>query len=158
MWRQFQTMTPTTSLELIADVLSTADTFLREGQRLFKPHGLTVAQYNVLNVLALAESAAGLSQRELGDELVVDRSNVTGLIDRMTRAGWVRRADDPEDRRIYRVQLTPDGRRLWEKVSPRYAAVVGQVTRSLTERQVRDTLIVLGQLKTGATTWKLPRE
>lgn len=149
-------MTPTTSLELIADVLSTADTFLREGQRLFKPLGLTVAQYNVLNVLALSESAAGLSQRELGDELVVDRSNVTGLIDRMARAGWVRRADDPDDRRIYRVRLTAEGRRIWEKVSPRYEAVAGQVTRNLTDRQVRDTLAVLGQLRTGATAWKLP--
>jgi DNA-binding MarR family transcriptional regulator len=141
--------------ELIAEVLATADAFLREGPRLLKPHGLTVAQYNVLNVLAESGSPTGLSQRELSDELVVDRSNVTGLLDRMEIAGWVRRMDDLDDRRIYRVRLTTDGRRLWEKVAPRYAAVVKQVTRGLTERQTRDTLATLGKLKAAAAEWKL---
>src|SRR6187549_2565972 len=94
--------------ELTAAVMATADTFLRESQRLFRPHGLTASQYNVLSVLAAHPE--GTSQRELSDVLVVDRSNVTGLIDRMEKAGWVRRADDPEDRRVYRIMLTPAGR------------------------------------------------
>ncbi|MDF3059867.1 MAG: MarR family transcriptional regulator, partial [Rariglobus sp.] len=108
--------------ELTRTVITTADTFLREGQRLFRPHGLTAAQYNVLSVLAAA--GKGISQRELGDVLVVDRSNVTGLVDRMEKTGWVRRTDDPDDRRVYRVQLTAAGRRLWAEVSPRYQNVV----------------------------------
>ncbi len=150
-------MPTATPFELITSVLSTADAFLREGTRLFKPLGLTVAQYNVLNVLAGNPENGGLSQRELSDELVVDRSNVTGLLDRMEKAGWVRRADDPADRRIYRVHLTPEGRRLWEKTSPLYAAVVAQVAQGLTERQTRETHAVLARLKTGAAQWKLPR-
>ena len=59
---------------LVNAVMSTADAFLREGQRLFRPHGLTGAQFNVLNVLG--DHPAGLSQRELSEWLVVDRSNV----------------------------------------------------------------------------------
>ena len=77
--------------ELTRAVLTTTDVFLREGQRLFRPHGITAAQYNVLS--ALAAAGDGMSQRELGDLLVVDRSNVTGLVDRMEKAGWVRRSD-----------------------------------------------------------------
>ena len=149
-------MTTETNRELIAEVLATADAFLREGPRLLKPHGLTVAQFNVLNVLAESDSPTGLSQRELSDELVVDRSNVTGLLDRMEKAGWVRRVDDPNDRRIYRVQLTGEGRRLWNEVAPRYTTVVTQVTRGLTDRQARDTLVALGKLKAAARGWKLP--
>src|SRR3954447_4184202 len=102
------------SYALTTAVLATADTFLRESQRLFRPYGLTAAQYNVLNVLA--PRADGMSQRELSDLLVVDRSNVTGLLDRMEKAGWVQRADDPMDRRVYRVTLTVVGRRLWCEV------------------------------------------
>ena len=63
--------------EVISAVLATADAFLRESQRLFRPHGLSGAQYNVLNVVAL--NPDGLSQRELSEHLVVDRSNITGL-------------------------------------------------------------------------------
>lgn len=141
--------------ELTRAVLTTADTFLREGQRLFRQHGLTAAQYNVLSLLAPGP-AEGMSQRELGDLLVVDRSNVTGLVDRMEKAGWVRRADDPHDRRVYRVQLTAAGRRLWSEVSPRYAKVVTQVTATLGEQQARATLKVLRKLQEGAVSWKLP--
>lgn len=138
--------------KLTREVLTTADTFLREGQRVFRPHGITAAQYNVLSVLA--EAGEGISQRQLGDVLVVDRSNVTGLVDRMERDGWVRREDDPKDRRVYRVTLTPAGRRLWEKVSPEYAAVVAQVVAGLTEKQARETLAVLERLKAGAESWQ----
>lgn len=139
--------------DLISAVMATADAFLRESKRLFRPHGLSGAQYNVLNVIALA--ADGLSQRELSDHLVVDRSNVTGLIDRMEAAGWVKRTDHPDDRRIYRVVLTAAGRKLWEEVTPRYQSVVRQVTRGLGERQMREALGLLQQLERAAAEWKL---
>jgi DNA-binding MarR family transcriptional regulator len=134
--------------------MATADVFLRESQRLFRPHGLTAAQYNVLNVLAA--SPDGISQRELGDRLVVDRSNVTGLLDRLEKSGWVRRTDDPVDRRVYRVVLTPAGRALWGKVTPLYLEVVKQMTRGLTPQRLQDGIDLLKTLEMGATTWKLP--
>ena len=139
--------------ELTTAVLTTADAFLRESQRLFRPFGLTAAQYNVLNVLA--PHADGISQRELSDALVVDRSNVTGLLDRMEKAGWVRRADHPDDRRVYRVTLTPAGRRLWSKVEPKYLAVAAQVTRGLSPKQITSCLRILRQMAQEAPHWKL---
>lgn len=144
--------------KLIHDIVATADLFLGESQRLFRPHGLTAPQYNVLNILADESAGRGLSQRELGDILVVDRSNVTGLIDRMEKCGWVRRADDPADRRIYRVVLTAKGRKLWEKVAPLYQRVVEQVTAGLEAKQIQGTLGLLNELRTKAVAWTLPEE
>lgn len=140
--------------ELVSAIMATADAFLREGQRLFKPHGLTGAQYNLLNVVALAEN--GLSQRELSEHLVVDRSNITGLLDRMEAAGWVERRDDPADRRVYRVVATRAGRRLWERVTPLYLAAVAQVTAGLTEAQMRASIGALRTLEGTAGAWTLP--
>jgi DNA-binding MarR family transcriptional regulator len=140
--------------ELINAVMATADAFLRESKRLFRPHGLSAAQFNLLNVVA--RSDGGLSQRELSEHLVVDRSNVTGLIDRMEKAGWVRRTDDPADRRIYRIVATPEGRALWTTVMPRYLEVVRQVTAAVSERKMRDTFAVLGELERAAAGWTLP--
>jgi MarR family 2-MHQ and catechol resistance regulon transcriptional repressor len=140
--------------ELTAAVMATADVFLRESQRLFRPHGLTAAQYNVLNILAATPD--GISQRELGDRLVVDRSNVTGLLDRLEKIGWVRRTDDPADRRVYRVVLTPAGRALWGKIAPLYREVVAQITHGLSAKRLQDGLDLLKTLEAGATTWKLP--
>lgn len=142
---------------LIHDIVATADLLLRESQRLFRPHGLTAAQFNVLNLLAAKDAQGGLSQRELADLLVVDRSNVTGLIDRMETAGWVKRADDPADRRVYRVRLTAAGRKLQEKVAPAYADVVRQVTARLGERRMREAVETLATLREDATRWVAPK-
>ena len=141
---------------LIVAVMKTADAFLRESQRLFRPLGLTGAQFNVLNILAAAED--GLSQRELGDKLLVDRSNVTGLLDRMEKVGWVRRQDHPADRRVYLVSLTPAGRALWAKASPLYLEVVAQVTAGLKEKRVEECIQILAQLEANAATWDLKNQ
>ena len=139
---------------LIAAVLATGDAFLRESQRLFRPHGLTGAQYNVLNVLA--ENPAGMSQRELSERLVVDRSNVTGMLDRMEKANWVKRADDPADRRVYRVSLTAAGRKLWSEVRPLYEDVVAQVTKGISAARLESCVEVLAKLEKTAAEWRLP--
>lgn len=144
------------AFRLLHDLVATADLLLRESQRLFRPHGVTTAQFNVLNLLGGAPDAAGYSQRELADLLVVDRSNVTGLIDRMEAAGWVRRADDAADRRVYRVQLTPAGRRLWQKVAPGYADVVAQVTARLGGAEMNRAVELLARVREGAVNWKMP--
>ncbi len=138
--------------QLTVAVMATADVFLRESQRLFRPHGITAAQYNVLNILA--HEPQGMSQRELGDRLVVDRSNVTGLLDRLEKNEWVRRDDHPDDRRVYRVSLTPAGRALWQKIAPLYLDVVAQITRELSAKRMQDGLDILRQLEAGAVAWK----
>lgn len=145
--------TPGRDYALVVAVLSTAEAFLRESQRLFRPLGLTGAQFNVLNLLA--EAAGGVSQRELGDRLLVDRSNVTGLLDRMEKAGWVRRKDHPEDRRIYLITLTPAGRALWMKANALYREVIAQMTAGLPAKQMEACIETLGTLERGASAWKL---
>lgn len=146
-------MKPPVGYELVTAVLATADAFLRESQRLFRPYGLSGAQYNLLNVVA--ETEDGVSQRELSDRLVVDRSNITGLLDRMEAAGWVQRRDHPGDRRAYRVQLTAAGRSLWREVTPHYLAVVAQVTRGVTRSRQSEMVATLRQLEKAAIAWKL---
>jgi DNA-binding MarR family transcriptional regulator len=140
------------SFELVASVMTTADAFLRESQRLFRPHGATGAQYNVLNILAAHPD--GLSQRELGDLLVVDRSNVTGLLDRLEKLGLVRRQDHPDDRRVYRVSLTAAGSARWKTIHPLYLRAVADITRGLTVRQMREARKSLRHLESRAAAWR----
>ena len=67
----------------------------------------------------LARRGAGCAMHELARFLHSSRPAATGLIDRLMRQGLVRRTDDPRDRRIVRVMITPKGRRLvadiWEQ-------------------------------------------
>jgi DNA-binding MarR family transcriptional regulator len=139
-------------VDFINRVLATSGVLLRESQHFFRPLGLTEAQFNVLNVLANAPT--GLSQRELGDVLVVDRSNVTGLLDRMEKAGWVRRENHPEDRRIHRVMLTARGQQLWARVWPLYVTAVKKVVAGLAGADIKHALASLAELEEGAKKWR----
>ncbi|HUW32625.1 MAG TPA: MarR family transcriptional regulator [Planctomycetota bacterium] len=101
---------------------------------------LTAAQLNVLLVLRAAEPA-GMLMSEIGRKLVVTRSNVTGLVDRLERRGLVSRAGH-DDRRATVVRLTQEGTLLLGRIVPAHARMLAELTACLTDRQ-KHTLIRL---------------
>jgi DNA-binding MarR family transcriptional regulator len=136
---------------LINQILATSGALLQESHRFFRPLGITEVQFNVLNVLS--ENAEGMSQRELSDVLVVDRSNVTTLLDRMEKAGWVRRTDHPTDRRVYRVTLTSAGKKLQARVMPLYLQAIEEIVADLSASEVKQVITGLDALKRGVARW-----
>ena len=105
-------------MHLVLQVLAAAQTFEKAGQRLFRPHGLTVAQFNVLNLLATEPD--GMRASDLARALIVDPSNVTGLLKRMKTEGLLRERKNSTDRRQHIVGLTPKGQRAWEAANREY--------------------------------------
>src|SRR6188474_1171602 len=64
------------------------------------------------HVLHLIEPERPLPMGELADTLACDKSNVTGLVDRLESRGLIRRRPSREDRRLKVLDLTPAGARL----------------------------------------------
>lgn len=95
--------------EPVLAIVYTATLLEKRGGRLLRAHGLTDAQFNVLMMLHYQGERGRMSQIRLGRLLLVNRSNVTGLVDRMERDGLVRREDDPGDRRVNLVAITDKG-------------------------------------------------
>ena len=71
--------------------------------------GLTRAQWLVLTRLY---RRPGQSQTELAVMLEIDRASAGRMIDRMEKNGWVERRPDGGDRRINRLHLTDEARRV----------------------------------------------
>ncbi|MEW6363537.1 MAG: MarR family transcriptional regulator [Acidobacteriota bacterium] len=115
--------------ETVLGVILAADLLAKECARVVRPCGLTEAQFNVLMLLRYQSEEGGLDQSTLGRMLVVNRSNVTGLVDRMERSGWVRRTPDVSDRRVKLVRVTPAGLKVLARAEKAYfqrlEAVVG---------------------------------
>jgi DNA-binding MarR family transcriptional regulator len=65
-----------------------------------QPYGLTNIQHLVLEGLWYVE---GQTAAELGDLLVLDKATLSGVLDRMEKADWIKKVEDPEDRRIHRL-------------------------------------------------------
>jgi DNA-binding MarR family transcriptional regulator len=61
-----------------------------------------------LHCLNTIENAGGLTAGELARETGLTTGAVTGMIDRLERAGYARRVPDPEDRRRVKVEVTPE--------------------------------------------------
>lgn len=73
-----------------------------------------------LSVLKLLQEIGDLSLGTLSKQIRAHNSTVTGIVDRMESAGLVERARSDEDRRVWIIRLTAQGRRVAERarVSP----------------------------------------
>jgi len=65
-----------------------------------KPYKLTNIQHLVLEALWFQE---GFTAAELGKFLVLDKATLSGVLDRLVDAGWIRKEADPDDGRVYRI-------------------------------------------------------
>ena len=65
-----------------------------------------------LNVLAVLDIDGPLAMRTLAETLDVSQASATGIVDRMEQRCLVDRQRDADDRRVVRVALTDEGRRL----------------------------------------------
>lgn len=96
--------------------------------------------------LAALHQTPGLNQRQLGDELDVDRSTIADLVARMVRNDLIERTDDPADKRSYVLYLTAAGKKQLATLRPRVDNVERILTAALTapERlELRRLLAVL---------------
>lgn len=78
-------------------------------------------------ILRILHGREGLSQRELGDMLLLGKPTITAMLQRMERAGTIVREQDPDDQRITRVRLTEDGRRLDAELHQEVAATMHRI-------------------------------
>jgi len=109
----------------LLQLLRTAETLWNASRLFFVRWALSPSQFNVLNLLY--DQPDGCTQIELSRSLIMHRSNVTGLVNRLEARGLVQRRDSANDRRAYRVVLTVTGRKLLQEILPHYYAAAERV-------------------------------
>ncbi|MFZ0666853.1 MAG: MarR family transcriptional regulator [Acidimicrobiales bacterium] len=101
-------------------------------------HDMSLTQLRAMAVLRDREP----KMAELASFLGLDRSSVSGLIDRAVARGLVHRTTSNEDGRAIHVSLTPEGKRLGREGAHEIAGLVSPMLRSLSP-QDQDRLRVL---------------
>jgi len=122
----------------LMELLRTADTVWNASRVFFERWDLSPSQFNVLNLLHL--NPDGLSQTDLSRQLIMHRSNLTGLVDRLEKRGLVARQEVAADRRAYRVVLTATGTRRLRDILPRYYEKAVQVWDRLPARRAAELI------------------
>jgi DNA-binding MarR family transcriptional regulator len=86
-----------------------------------EPFGLSFGDFDVLNTLRRSGDEQGTNPSDLAQASLITSGAMTARLDRLERAGLIRRAPDPTDRRAVRVHLTEEGEQL---VEPALHAVI----------------------------------
>ena len=116
-WRAF--------LEAHSTVIKALEREMQEGQ------GLPLTWSDVLVHLSEAPGRR-LAHKALAESVVLSRSGITRLVDRMVAAGLVRREPSPDDRRVSHVVMTEEGQSALRWAAPGHIrGVVAHFSRHL---------------------------
>jgi DNA-binding MarR family transcriptional regulator len=90
---------------------------------------------------------AGLRQTDLSERLLIRPPSVTGVLDRLERAGLVTRVGSATDLRTKHVALTTKGRQLVERVLTGHQAQIESVMAGLRTGEQAELRRLLSQLR-----------
>jgi len=111
-----------------------------------KGHKLTLAQFDLMAMLLGLED---LNQQELAKKLAVTKGNMVGLVNRLSRRGFVKRVPARSGRRANVIRLTAAGRRLVLAALPDHNRLVDSMTSPLAVGELRKLRALLKRLEEG---------
>ncbi|WP_407543249.1 MarR family transcriptional regulator (plasmid) [Deinococcus radiomollis] len=139
-------LSPTTSVEhqiyLMIQVIAAR---LRDDtDRLLKPAGLTLAQFNILRILRGAGSTS-LTCSAISAQLITRDADVTRMLDRLEALGLVERARSEHDRRVVLTRISEKALALIATLDEPLASLHAQQFAHLAPERLRDLLGLLDE-------------
>lgn len=104
-------------------------------QKSFSESGIEATPIQVMLLFFLQQNN-GLSLTQVSQGLMLENPTVTGLIDRLEKLGYVKRADHPNDRRVYLVHLTKKGDMIADKALPIVKRLNGEIKKGYSKKEI----------------------
>lgn len=102
--------------------------------------GITADQWIILNLLA---EESPLSQFEIAEKSYKDAPTVTRMLDLMGNKNLLERLPDPDDRRRFKIVLTPEGRKKYEETLPLIKEIRSVGYDNLSDQDLNDLLRIM---------------
>ncbi len=120
-------------------IISTFKTIKHVALALFGDEGFTDAQVQALELLM---TNGPMLMRKMSEAMSVSPANVTGIVDRLEEKKLVQRTSRKDDRRATIIEITPEGKTLYGKVSSLKSEMIQKSLAMLTKEE-RITLVKL---------------
>ena len=114
-------------------------------EQMIRPFNISMTQYNVLRILRGAEPE-GRTCGEIGERMIAREPDVTRLLERMEKAGLIRRTRDSQDRRVVVTRITASGLKLLDEMEPKLRELDG-LLKPMGERKIETTLKLLDEVR-----------
>jgi DNA-binding MarR family transcriptional regulator len=113
--------------------------------RLRQSFDCTLPRFDLL--AQLDRHPEGLKMGELSRRMMVTGGNVTGITDQLETDGWVERIGVVDDRRAWRVRLTPRGKKAFRQMAATHEEWIVTLFAGCGEREQEQLYRSLGKLK-----------
>jgi DNA-binding MarR family transcriptional regulator len=114
-----------------------------------------VSELNLTSVQALIlgflHQEDQITSSELGKKTGLDSATLTGILDRLEAAEFIKRKNNPDDRRSIHIHLTPKGKELSKAAIEVIEAANKEFLQVLTKEQKRDLFEIIKKLRLSAT-------
>ena len=145
-WGRARPDLDTTAMAVMGRVHRLSRAVAEQVEQRFRVSGVGRGDYDVLASLRRAGDPPVLTPGELCGRLMLSSAGVTGRIDRLERAGLVRRRDNPDDGRGVLVELTAAGRELVDRLVTEDMEHQAPWVAALSERERAQLVKLLGKL------------
>jgi DNA-binding MarR family transcriptional regulator len=108
-WAAVRPDLDTAAMEVFGRIFRLARAMGDRMEKAYAPHGISRGEFDVLATLRRSGEPYTLSPRQLSATLMLTTGGMTGRLDKLERAGLLRRSPDPHDRRGLQVTLTEKG-------------------------------------------------
>ncbi|MET7294147.1 MarR family transcriptional regulator [Streptomyces griseoloalbus] len=114
-WAEVRPDLDTAAMEVFGRVYRLARAMGDRIEKAYARYGISRGEFDVLATLRRSGEPYTLSPRQLSATLMLTTGGMTGRLDKLERAGLLRRSPDPHDRRGLHVTLTGEGLRLTDE-------------------------------------------
>jgi len=128
----------TTKNELLDELMANSPAAVMRGLRRWPGGQLSLVH---LHVLAILDIEGPLAMRALAESLDVSQASMTGIVDRMEQRGLVERQRDEEDRRVVRVSLTDEGRKMVGGMAAERRERLSEILDDMTDEELAGFLL-----------------
>ena len=131
--------------EAALNVLRTSDQLQIRFARLLREHDLTPSQYNVLRILR--GEGKPLPILEIASRTIAVVPGITGLIDRLEKAGFVNRVRCEKDRRVIYVALADRGTEVLAALDEPLLALHRKLLGHLSQAELKELIRLLEKVR-----------
>ncbi len=103
--------------KLLIHLMYTRSILTIELKRMFREHGITPEQYNVLRIL-VGQRGTPLALNDLTTRMLDPASNTSRLVEKLRQKNMLVRTECPSDRRRVDLVITPAGEQIVAQVDP----------------------------------------
>jgi DNA-binding MarR family transcriptional regulator len=143
--KRFPELDPSAT-EAFLHLLRTSNDISEDFGAIHASHNISRGRFIVLMLLN-HDPERPASPADLADRSNVTRATMTGLIDTLERAGFVKREHAPGDRRMMLVRLTTRGRAFLDRILPGYFRRIAAVMGQLTEAERKSLVALMGKIQ-----------